>query len=224
MKMKKYEAVLFDLDGTLLDTLEDLKDSVNYIMEKYGFPVRTLEEVRKAVGNGIRKLVERSVPQGTKEETIEAAFGDFLVYYKENCTVKTKPYPGIGEVLHKLRADGCKLAVVTNKGNEAVQKMIPYYFEELFEISVGATKEMPKKPAPAQVYYALEKVRVERERALFVGDSQVDVETAKNAGLDSILVTWGFRSKEELKKAGALHLADSAEELYKKMKEMESER
>lgn len=220
MKMKRYEAVLFDLDGTLLDTLEDLKDSVNYVMVRYGFPERTLDEVRKAVGNGIRKLIERSVPQGTAEETIESAYDDFMVYYKKNCMVKTKPYPGIEEVLRKLKAEGCKLAVVTNKGNEAVQEMIPYYFEGLFEIAVGATKEMPKKPAPDTVYYALEKVKVEKEKALFVGDSQVDVETAKNAGMDSILVTWGFRSREVLEEAGAPKLADSAGELYEKMQEI----
>jgi len=221
--MKKYEAVLFDLDGTLLDTLEDLKDSVNEIMEKYHFPKRTLDEVRKAVGNGIHKLIERSVPEGTDEETIESAFCDFWGYYQKNCMIKTKPYPGMEELLTKLKADGCKLAVVTNKGNEAVQEMIPYYFEGLFEIAVGATKEMPKKPAPDMVYYVLEDMQVEKENALFIGDSQVDIETAGNAGMDSILVTWGFRDRETLIKAGAVNLADDTKELYAKIQEMQAE-
>lgn len=221
--MIKYEAVLFDLDGTLLDTLEDLKDSVNYIMEKYGFPVRTLEEVRNAVGNGIRKLIQRSVPDGIREQTIEEMFSDFMVYYKKNCMVKTEPYEGIEELLKKLVSEGRKLAVVTNKGNEAVQKMIPYYFEGLFEIAVGAVETVPKKPATDEVDLALSAIGAGRDRALFIGDSQVDVETAANAGMDSILVTWGFRSAEALREAGAVNLADSAGELYQKICEMESE-
>ena len=219
--MKKYEAVLFDLDGTLLDTLEDLKDSVNYIMKKYHFPERTLDEVRNAVGNGIHKLIERSVPKETDAETIESAYADFLSYYQKNCMVKTKPYPGMEELLGRLKADGCKLAVVTNKGNEAVQKMIPYYFKGLFETAIGTTNEMPKKPAPDTAYYVLKKMQTEKEKALFIGDSQVDVETAKNAGLDSILVTWGFRDRETLVKAGAVNLAEDTEALYAKIQELQ---
>lgn len=219
--MKKYEAVLFDLDGTLLDTLEDLKDSVNYIMEKYHFPKRTLDEVRNAVGNGIHKLIERSVPKETDAETIESAFCDFMTYYQKNCMVKTKPYPGMEELLDRLKTDGCKLAVVTNKGNEAVQEMIPHYFGGIFEIAIGTTKEMPKKPAPDTAYFVLEKMHTEKEKALFIGDSQVDVETAKNAGIDSILVTWGFRDRETLIKAGAVNLAGDTKELYHKIQEMQ---
>lgn len=221
--MKKYEAVLFDLDGTLLDTLDDLKDSVNFIMEKYQFPVHTLDEVKKAIGNGIHKLIERTVPEGTDGKTIESAFCDFMAYYQENCMEKTKPYPGMEELLLQLKADGCKLAVVTNKGNAAVQKMIPHYFPGFFETAVGATKEQPKKPAPDMVYDALKRIRVKKENALFIGDSQVDVETAKNAGMDSILVTWGFRDRETLIKAGAVNLADNTKELYVKMQDMQAE-
>ncbi len=221
--MKKYEAVLFDLDGTLLDTLEDLKDSVNFIMEKYQFPAHTLDEVKKAIGNGIHKLIERTVPEGTDRKTIESAFCDFMAYYQENCMEKTKPYPGMEELLLQLKADGCKLAVVTNKGNAAVQKMIPHYFPGLFETAVGATNEQPKKPAPDMVYDALKRIRVKKENALFIGDSQVDVETAKNAGMDSILVTWGFRDRETLIKAGAVNLADNTKELYVKMQDMQAE-
>ncbi len=212
--MKKYEAVIFDLDGTLLDTLEDLKDSVNYVMRQYRFPEHTLEDIRKAVGNGIRKLIERSVPEGTKPDILDAAFADFKVHYKANCKNKTKPYAGIGEVLEKLKKEDYKLAVVSNKNHEAVQEIIPYYFGELFDIAVGAMEGMEKKPSPDTTRFALKQLGVSEERALYIGDSQVDVATAKNAKLDGIFVTWGFRSKDELVEAGAYEFADNAIELY----------
>lgn len=212
--MRKYEAVLFDLDGTLLDTLEDLRDAVNYVMRQYHFPEHSLEEIRKAVGNGIRKLIERCVPEGTPTDTLDAVFADFKVYYEANCKNKTKPYDGMKELIEKLKEDGYKLAVVSNKNHEAVQKIIPYYFGNLFDISVGAMDTMPKKPAPDTTFYALEQVGVAKEKTIYIGDSQVDVETAKNAGLDGIFVTWGFRSREELAKAGAQNFADTTEQLY----------
>lgn len=217
--MKKYEAVIFDLDGTLLDTLDDLKDAVNYVMRKHHFPEHSLENIRKAVGNGIRKLMERSVPEGTKEDVLEAAFLDFRVYYKANCKNKTKPYDGMIELVEKLRAEGYKLAVVSNKNDEAVREIIPYYFGELFDISVGAKEGVAKKPAPDTVLYTLGNLGVKREKTIYVGDSQVDVETAKNAGLEGIFVTWGFRSKEELAKAGALEFAGDVAQLYEKIQE-----
>ncbi len=212
--MRKYEAVIFDLDGTLLDTLEDLKDAVNYVLRQYHFPERSLEEIRKAVGNGIRKLMERSVPEGTKPEILDAAFSDFRTYYKANCKNKTKPYAGMNELVEKLREEGYKLAVVSNKNDEAVKEIIPYYFGELFEIAVGATEGMAKKPAPDTTFLALEQMKIAKEKAVYIGDSQVDVETAKNAGLDGIFVTWGFRGKEELAEAGAQAFADSVTQLH----------
>ncbi len=218
--MRKYEAVLFDLDGTLLDTLEDLRDAVNHIMKKYDFPEHSLEEIRKAVGDGIRKLIERCVPAGTDTETIDAAFADFKVYYGANCQNKTKPYDGITALAKRLKEDGYKLAVVSNKNHEAVQKLIPFYFGDLFEISVGAMEDKRKKPAPDTSFYALEKLGVSKEQALFVGDSQVDVETAKNAEIPGILVTWGFRSREELMQAGATVFADDTTQLYETIQQM----
>lgn len=215
--MKKYDAVIFDLDGTLLDTLEDLKDSVNYVMRKYGFPEHTLEAIRKAVGNGIRNLMERSVPEGTKAEIFEAAFADFKVYYKENCKNKTKPYDGILPLVEKLGEEGYKLAVVSNKNHEAVKELMPFYFGNVFDVVVGAREDMKKKPAPDTTFYALEQLGVKAAQAIYVGDSQVDVETAKNAGLEGIFVTWGFRSREELEHAGAREFANDTEELYAKI-------
>lgn len=221
--MKKYEAVIFDLDGTLLDTLEDLRDSVNFVMRKYSFPEHTLEETRQAVGNGIKKLMERSVPEGTEEKVLEAAFADFKAHYEENCKQKTKPYAGIAELLEKLKKDGYKLAVVSNKNHEAVQEMIPYYFGSVFDAAVGAVEGMEKKPAPDTAFYALKQIGIPAEKALYIGDSQVDVATAKNAGLAGIFVTWGFRSKDVLIKAGAEEFADSAEELYERIRKREAD-
>lgn len=215
--MRKYEAVIFDLDGTLLDTLEDLRDAVNYAMRKNQFQEHSLEEIRKAVGNGIRKLIERCVPEGTKSEVVEAVFADFRVYYKENCKNKTKPYDGMKELVKKLKEEDYKLAVVSNKNHEAVQEIIPYYFGDLFDISVGAMEEMKKKPAPDTTFLALEKLGVANGKAIYVGDSQVDVETAKNSGLEGIFVTWGFRSREELAEAGAQEFADTVNQLYEKI-------
>ena len=212
--MKKYEAVVFDLDGTLLDTLEDLRDSVNYVMRQYRFPEHTLEEIRRAVGNGIRKLIERTVPEGTKPDTVDAVFEEFKVHYKANCKNKTKPYAGMDELLEKLKKDGYKLAVVSNTNNEAVQEIIPYYFGELFDVAIGAVEGMKKKPAPDSTHFVLEQLGVSGENALYIGDSQVDVETAKNANLDGIFVTWGFRDKEELEEAGAEEFANNSAELY----------
>lgn len=212
--MKKYEAVLFDLDGTLLDTLEDLRDAVNYVMRQYRFPEHSMEEIRRAVGNGIRKLMERSVPEGTKADILEAAFLDFKGYYKANCKNKTKPYAGMSELVEKLKEDGYKLAVVSNKNDEAVKEIIPYYFGELFDISVGAKEGMEKKPAPETTFYVLEQLGVAKEKALYIGDSQVDVKTAENAGMEGIFVTWGFRDREELEEAGAQEFADTAAQLF----------
>lgn len=221
--MKKYEAVVFDLDGTLLDTLEDLRDSVNFVMRKYGFPEHTLEEIRQAVGNGIKKLMERSVPEGTAEDVLEAAFADFKVHYAGNCKHKTKPYEGMAELLEKLKKDGYKLAVVSNKNHEAVREIIPYYFGDVFDTAVGAMEGMEKKPAPDTAFYALKQIGVPADKALYIGDSQVDVATAKNTGLAGIFVTWGFRSREVLVEAGAEEFADSAEELYERIREREAD-
>lgn len=217
--MRKYEAVIFDLDGTLLDTLEDLRDAVNYVMRQYRFRERSTEEIRKAVGNGIRKLMERSVPEGTKTEILEAAFSDFKIYYKANCKNKTKPYAGMNELVEKLKGEGYKLAVVSNKNDEAVREIIPYYFGEVFDVAVGAKEEMAKKPAPDTTLFALEQMGISRERAIYVGDSQVDVKTAGNVGMDGIFVTWGFRSKEELIEAGAQEFADNVTGLHEIIQE-----
>lgn len=220
--MGNYELILFDLDGTLLDTLEDLADSVNYVMKKYGYEKHTLEEVRSFVGDGIKKLLERSLPDGVQETILENAFLDFMSYYKENCKKKTKPYDGICELIKNLKKEGWKLAVVSNKNYAAVNELVPFYFPDLFDIAVGEREGINKKPAPDTVFYALDKLGVKAENAVYIGDSDVDVKTAENAGTEGIFVTWGFRTREELKAAGRkdMRIADTAEELYEEIKNM----
>lgn len=199
----RYELVIFDLDGTLLNTLEDLKDSLNYALEKSGYPARSLEEVRRFVGNGIRKLIERGVPEGTEIPDIDTVHKDFTGHYAVHCADKTRPYDGIPELLHSLRAAGCKTAVVSNKADYAVQELCRQYFDGLFDLAVGERKNILKKPAPDSVYEVLRQLKVEKNYAVYVGDSEVDIETARNAGLHSIIVDWGFREREFLMEKGA---------------------
>lgn len=210
--MKK--TVIFDLDGTLLNTLADLRTAVNLALAAHGLPERSLEEVRKAVGNGIRKLISRSVPAGTEAETEEKIFLCFKEEYKLHCSDETAPYPGVLELLKRLREEGYHLAVVSNKADFAVQELMKQYFSKLYDVALGETEGIARKPAPDMVEEVLERLDVEKVDAVYVGDSEVDVETAKNAGLPCICVTWGFREKEVLKACGAECFAEDVKELY----------
>lgn len=210
--MKK--AVIFDLDGTLLNTLEDLRRAVNLALAANGYPVRTLEEIRLAVGNGIRKLIARSVPEGTLPEAEEAVFARFREEYGIHCSDTTAPYAGVPELLWRLRKEGFLLAVVSNKADFAVQKLAEQYFPGCFDAVLGETEGLSRKPAPDMVEEVLRRLGVQREEAVYVGDSEVDVATARNAGLSCISVTWGFRERAVLEEHGAVCFADNTEELY----------
>lgn len=210
--MKK--AMIFDLDGTLLNTLADLRTAVNLALAAYGLPQRSMEEVRKAVGNGIRKLISRSVPEGTDTATEEAVFVRFKEEYKLHCSDKTAPYPGIPELLRRLREEGYVLAVVSNKADFAVQELMEQYFRGLYDVALGETEELARKPAPDMVEEVLKRLQVEKAAAVYVGDSEVDVETAENAGISCISVTWGFRDTAVLAEHGARHFVHTASELY----------
>ena len=199
----KYKLAIFDLDGTILDTLDDLADSLNYALEKTGYPVRTREEVRRFVGNGIRKLVERGVPSGTSAESADKVYESFTEHYKVHCADKTKPYEDIPELLKKLRENGVKTAVVSNKADYAVQNLCVQYFDGLFDAAAGEREGVRRKPSPDSVNIILEKLGVNRENAVYIGDSDVDVETARNSGMDCIAVDWGFRDKNILVQCGA---------------------
>ena len=199
----KYQLAIFDLDGTILDTLDDLADSLNYALEKSGYPVRPRDEVRRFVGNGIRKLIERGVPSGTDAESVSRVHENFTAYYKVHCADKTKPYENIPELLKKLRENGVKTAVVSNKADYAVQDLCVQYFEGLYDAAVGEREGVRKKPAPDSVNAVLEKLGVNRENSVYIGDSDVDVETARNSGMNCIAVDWGFRDRDLLISSGA---------------------
>lgn len=209
--MKK--AIVFDLDGTLLNTLEDLRDSVNFALEQYGYPKRTLEETRRFVGNGVHKLMERAVPAGTSSEDLEAAFADFCAHYKINMENKTAEYPGTSEMLSALYDAGYKMAIVTNKADFAAQALCNKLFGNYVKTVVGSVDGRPNKPAPDGVYYALEQMGVTKDEAVFIGDSEVDIQTASNAQMDVIGVLWGFRTKEDLAKTGVQTTVSDREEL-----------
>lgn len=197
------DTVIFDLDGTLLNTLEDLTDSVNYAMEKFGFPVHTIEEIRSFVGNGAPKLIERSIPKGTENPSYEAVLAAFKEHYAAHCEDKTKPYEGIMELLAQLKEKGYRMAVVSNKFDGAVKRLCRKYFGSYLEAAIGESADVKRKPAPDTVYRALQELSCDGSRAVYVGDSEVDIQTARNASLPCISVTWGFRTEEQLKAAGA---------------------
>ena len=210
----KYKLAIFDMDGTILNTLEDLADSMNYALKIHGMPERTIDEVRRFVGNGIRKLVERAVPEDTPLADVDRVFETFTVYYKDHCAIKTRPYDGILEVLKQLKDMGVKMAVVSNKADFAVQSLCQDYFPGLFDFAVGDREGQRRKPAPDSVNAVLEKFAMDRKDAVYIGDSDVDVDTAANAGMDMIGVSWGFRGREFLIEHGANKIADKPEEIW----------
>lgn len=209
----KYELVIFDMDGTILNTLEDLADSLNYVLQKHNYPKRSLEEVRNFVGNGIRKLVERGVPVKLDHMKLDQLCEEHKEYYRVHCSNKTKPYNGILELLGKLRKAGMKTAVVSNKADYAVQVLCEQYFDGLFDVAVGEKPSVPKKPAPDSVYEVLKKLQTAKEKAVYIGDSDVDIATAQNAGMDSILVDWGFRDRVFLKENAAETIVSTPSEI-----------
>ena len=208
-----YKAVLFDMDGTLLDTLEDLRDSTNHVLRQMGYPERSLEEMRRFVGNGAEKQIRRAVPEGTNEEKIMEVLTAYRAYYQDHCQIKTRVYDGLLNMLSELKAKGIKLAVVSNKPDSAVQKLSREYFGDRMDFAVGPSDGVRCKPYPDMVEAALRALGAEKKDAVFVGDSEVDVQTGLNAGLPVIAVSWGFRPREVVIAAGAEKIADNASEL-----------
>ena len=257
MGSHKYRAVIFDMDGTILDTIEDLTDSLNYVMEKFGYPVHTVEEMKTFVGNGMYMMIKRAVPmdiirasqtfkmksesptesnemyasdvsnpkadeihgtepieKGEAETQLQEMYQCFRDYYRNHCNIKTGPYEGITELLKKLRERGIRTAVISNKADEAVKELCDSVFKDCFDYYLGAVDGIKLKPDRDMVDMALDRLGIMPEEAVYVGDSQVDLQTAANADMDCISVTWGFRSREFLIENGARVLVDKPSEIY----------
>ena len=214
----KYKAIIFDLDGTLTDTLADLTDSVNFALLSLGFPQRSQEEIRSFVGNGVKKLVYLSVPQNTSDDVSEKCLNIFKEHYKEHSCIKTKPYEGITELLTELKNKGIKTAVVTNKMHSAAVDIVKKFFGNLIDVTVGQQDGLPQKPQPDSVYKALEILGISKENAVYTGDSEVDCITAKNADIPCVGVTWGFRSRKVLESNGADYIVDNPCEIINLIK------
>ncbi len=212
--MKK--AVIFDLDGTLLNTLDDLADSTNYALSRFGYPTRTIEEVRQFVGNGVAKLIERAIPEGKNNSNFEKCLSIFKENYAQNMYNKTAPYNGIIEMLSNLKSKGIKIAVVSNKFDLAVKELCKKYFEGFIDFAAGENEAqgIKKKPAPDTVISVLNEFNFAPEDAVYVGDSDVDIMTAKNSKMPCISVTWGFRDKKFLLENGATILINAPSEIY----------
>lgn len=206
-----YKTYLFDMDGTLLDTLDDLTSAVNHTMAQYGYPRRTREEVRQGLGNGAVKLIAALLPEGEDTPDFDAIMRDYKAWYQAHTCVLTRPYPGVPELLAHLTRQGCRVAIVSNKPHGAACELAEKFFPGV--PTFGESPATPRKPAPDMVFHALTALGAEKDTAVYVGDSEVDVQTARNAGLPLIAVSWGFRGREALAEAGAATIVDAAAEI-----------
>lgn len=211
--MKEYDTYIFDLDGTLLDTLQDLTESTNYALRTYSLPAHSLDEIRHMVGNGIHLLIERAVPAGTEEAITEKVFDAFRAHYLEHSMDHTKPYEGVLDMLVELRKKGKKIAIVSNKLQPAVSDLHRQFFASCVDVAIGERPGLRRKPEPDMVEEALKQLHSGPEGAVYVGDSDVDLLTARNSHLPCISVLWGFRTREELTASGADTFVGKPEEI-----------
>lgn len=211
--MKRFETIIFDLDGTLLDTLEDLTDSVNHALQVCAMPLRTIDEVRRFVGNGVRTLMLRAVPNGEENPRFEEAFSIFKEHYNVHCNDKTRPYEGIMELIAALKEQGYAIGIVSNKIDSAVKELNSLYFKEFIDVAIGESEGVLRKPAPDTVITALRELGKEKAGAVYIGDSDVDLATARNVGIPCISVLWGFRDKEFLETQGAVTFAKTPQDV-----------
>ncbi|MBQ9912835.1 MAG: HAD family hydrolase [Clostridia bacterium] len=210
-----YKTVIFDLDGTLLDTLDDLMNSVNFALREFSFPERSRNEIRSFIGNGVIKLMERSTPDDTDSQTQEKCLECFRRHYLMHMADNTTPYEGIIPLLKRLKEAGISTAVVSNKLHSAVAGLCEDFFPSLIDAALGVAEEKERKPSPLNVFRAMEMLSSDKENTVYVGDSNVDVETAHRAGLKCIGVTWGFRDREELQAYSCDFIADNADEVLR---------
>ncbi|EGJ47827.1 phosphoglycolate phosphatase [Ruminococcaceae bacterium D16] len=208
-----YKHVIFDLDGTLLNTIDDLADTGNHVCTLHGWPTHTVDAFKLMVGNGIPKLVERFAPQGTSQEVLDQAFQEFMDWYGAHKEDKTAPYAGMPEVTKALREAGVSIAVLSNKADVMAGPVVEHYYPGIFPVVQGALPGLPTKPDPTLLHKLMDRLGATKEDTLFVGDSNVDIRTAKNGGLTGCGVLWGFRSREELEAAGADVIVSTPQEL-----------
>ena len=213
IKMKEFDTYIFDLDGTLLYTLDDLTASTNYAMHAFSLPEHTTEEVRMMVGNGIKKLIERAVPGGKDNKHYEDIYNTFIEYYLKHNADTTRPYDGIIDMLAILKQHGKKIAVVSNKYCKATEELCRYFFGDYIKVAIGESDKIRKKPAPDTVNEALKLLEAERDNAVYIGDSEVDIQTARNSCMPCISVLWGFRDKGFLIRNGAQTLVETPNEI-----------
>ena len=211
--MRDFKTYIFDLDGTLLSTLNDLASSTNYALRWAGMPERTIEDVRMFVGNGVKLLMERAIPEGVNNPKFEETYAKFREHYMEHNLDTTRPYDGVPELLHELKRRGKHLAIVSNKFYAATQDLAKHFFPDTIEVAIGERENIRKKPAPDTVLEALRQLNVSKEDAVYIGDSDVDIMTAKNSGLPCISVLWGFRDKDFLIEHGGSLFVDKPIEI-----------
>lgn len=211
--MKEYSTYIFDLDGTLLNTINDLAASTNYALRSVGLPEHTVEDVRRFVGNGVRKLMERAIENGDKNPLFEKAYSIFRQHYLEHGLDTTEPYAGIVDMLEELNRRGKNIAVVSNKFYAATQELVRHFFGEYVKVAIGERENIRKKPAPDTVVEALKLLGVDKENAVYIGDSEVDIQTARNVGIPCISVLWGFRDRSFLVENGAQTFIDAPSKL-----------
>ena len=213
MKTQKFKTFIFDLDGTLLNTLNDLAASTNHALLTNGMAERSIDEVRQFVGNGVRLLIERAVEPGTDKATIDRVFADFKTHYMHHSLDTTRPYDGIMDMLHELRHRGIRIAVVSNKLYAATRELCHHFFADTVEVAIGEKEGIRRKPSPDTVIEAMLELGVDKTDAVYVGDSDVDIATAKNCGIPCISVLWGFRDKDFLIEHGAQTFVSHPSEL-----------
>lgn len=211
----KYDTIIWDLDGTLLDTLQDLANATNHALRTFSMPERTIDEVRQFVGNGVRNLIRRAVPQGEENPQFEDVFTSFKAYYVDHCQEHTCLYPGISETLRELHARGIRMAVVSNKLQAGVTELHNAWFKDTIEVAIGEREGINRKPAPDMVRLAIDALGISpaTNNIVYIGDSDVDIQTARNAGLPCISVLWGFRDKDFLLQHGATTLISTPQQL-----------
>ncbi len=214
----RYQTIIFDLDGTLLNTLDDLAVATNFALAQQLLPPRSTDEVRRFIGNGIRRLIERAVPPATPQAVQEAVFASFNAYYREHCADNTRPYDGTLQLLQELRHAGCKTAIVSNKADYGVQALAAQYFAGCLDAACGERTGIARKPAPDMLLAVMQQLGATPATTIYIGDSDTDLETAKNAGVDCIGACWGFRGRAFLKQHGAKLLADSISDVWEIVK------